>query len=383
MLKRSHVLLPIGLVAVVSGDFLCGADDQGQEAITFTKLQSIKVAANVVALSPSGNRLAVSLDSDDHTIILYEKNKAGQYKAERSHSIKNFKANNIVLHPDDDSDQFACWGYTWLSTTKDIGTSESYFITSHQFKLLHSDPVSDGAYNSEGSQFASLRYHKLPGHKLYRQKISIWNTENKQLLREFDDFKIRDDFQIWFDAIQYHNDSNILMALGNNRVPRPCITYAINTDEMEINLVRVFDPKFKDALITINGNVVLSTKKPVGHKDEVYEYNIQLASACDLLYKKDITVVEENLYNLICLDDSGPGPPYLYAGCNGPSVGVWRLEEKEKKKETPKAGLIWDPHATLSKDGRVLVGVDTHKLTIYEVIKAAIGTVNNGNLRNE
>ena len=55
---------------IASGDFLCGAHDQVQEDITFTELQRIKVAASVVALSPSGNRLAVSLRDDDHTIIL-------------------------------------------------------------------------------------------------------------------------------------------------------------------------------------------------------------------------------------------------------------------------------------------------------------------------
>ncbi len=365
MLKRSHVLLPIGLIMIASGDFLCGADDQGQEAITFTELQRIKIAASVVALSPSGNRLAVSLDSDDHTIILYKKNKEGQYKHRHSYSIKDFKARNIVLHPDDNSNQFACWGPTWSSTTKEWGRSETYFITHPKIDFLHYDYVIDGAYNSEGSQFASLRYDQ----KSSRQKISIWNTENKQLLREFDDFKIRDDFHIWFNTIQYHNDSNILMALGNNTVKtRPCVTYAIDTDNMEINLVRVFDPKFEDALITTNGNVVLSTQKPVGYGDMLYHYNILLASACDLLSEKNTTVVEENLWPLTCLDDSGPGPLYLYAGCDGPSVGVWRLEENEKKK-APRVGTLWHHGAKLSKDGETLVGKDSKELTIYKVVR--------------
>ena len=364
MLKRSHVLLPIVLIMIAWGDFLCGADDQGQKAIMFTKLQSLKVAASVVALSPSGNRLAVSLDSDDHTIILYEKNKAGQYEDKYSYSIKDFEARNIALHPDDDSKQFACWGPTWSSTIKEWGRSETYFITHPKIDFLHYDYVRDGAYNSEGSQFASLRYDS----KSSRQKISIWNPKNKQLLREFDDFQNRDDFKIWFEAIQYHNDSNILMALGNNMVKtRPYVTYAINTD-MEINLVRVFDPKFEDALITANGNVVLSTQKPVGYGDMLYHYNILLASACDLLSEKNTTVVEENLWPLTCLDDSGPGPLYLYAGCDGPSVCVWRLEENEKKK-APRVGTLWHHGAKLSKDGRVLVGISSNGLTVYHVEK--------------
>ncbi len=364
VLKRSHVLLVSGLVAVASGDFLCGSDDQVQEAITFTELQRINVAASVVALSPSGNRLAVSLDSDDHTIILYKKNKVGQYEAEHSCSIKDFKAYNIVLHPDDDSNQLACWGYTWPSTTKEWGRSETYFITHPKRDFLHSDQMIDGAYNSEGSQFASLRYDP----KLSRQKISIWNTKNKQLLHEFDDFQIRYDFQIWFNAIQYHNDSNILMALGNSKLPRPCVTYAINTDNMKSNLVREFDSKFESALITANGNVVLSTQKPVEYKEDTwYGYNILLTSACNLLSEKNITIVDENLHRLIRLDDSGPGPLYLYAGCSGPSVCVWRLEENEKK-EAPRVDmLLWHHDAKLSKDGRVLVGISTHELTVYHV----------------
>jgi len=358
VLKRNHVLLVSSLVAVASGDFLCGADDQGQEAITFTELQRIKVAASVVALSPSGNRLAVSLDSDDHTIILYKKNKEGQYKHRHSYSIKDFKANNIVLHPDDNSNQFACWGCTSPSTKDDRG-HKTYFITSHQFKLLHSDSVRDGAYNSEGSQFASMQYDR----KLSRQKISIWNTEDKQLLRVFDDFSIR------FDVIQYHNGSNILMALRDNKFRGPCATYAINTDDMEINLVRVFDQKFEDALIAANGNVVLSTQKPVGYEENMgYEYNILLASACDLLYKKNTTIDEEKLWPLTCLDDSGPGPTYLYAVCDGPSVCVWRLEENEKK-EAPIVGTLWHHGAKLSENGRVLVGISSDELTVYHVEK--------------
>ncbi len=389
MLKRNHVLLVSCLIVLVSNYFLYGADDRGknfiqqlkqqfetgkaqhenkQEPIKFTELQRIKVAVSFVALSPSGNRLAVSLENENRPIIVYKKNEKGQYEQRSSYLIENFEANGIVLHPDDDSNQLACWGYG-------NNKYKTYLITP-TFDLLHHDQVRDGAYSPDGSQFANIQYDH--DHEL---KVSIWNTKTKQLCR-----KIDLDNEFGFNMIQYHNDSNILMVLGykyfkdgdGSSKEKDHIAYAINLENIKSRVVRIFDGKFENALITTRGNVVLCPRKLLGYEDELFDYNVLLASACDLLSKRNITIVDEKLGPLVGLDDSA-GPRYLYTQCNGPSISVWRLDDNEKKEVPEVATLLWHYDAKLSTDGRVVVGVGYNELTVYQVEKEAVTVTNNCN----
>jgi len=410
MLKRSHVLLVSCLIVVVSNSFLCGVDNRGkgfikrlkeqymkaakqhkddsdqketaqplqdtsnqegetsviapvtttdqakkkqQDPIKITELQRIKVAAGVVALSPSGNRLVVSLKNDEKTIMSYERDSEGKYKDTHSYSIDGFEAYNIVLPPDDDSKQLACW------VQKGKNEFRAYFLIPHVFKILHYDQVSDGAYSHNGLQLASIQHDK----SIMRQNISIWNTENNQLLHRISLEKIVVNSSIELKTIQYHRAGNMLMILGHKKDKKDAkVVCAIDIDDIENYSKQVF-AEFEDALITPNGNVILKS-----NNSNWGETHIQLASACNLLLKNNI-IIPESPGALEALDDSGLGPLYLYKNNDEErKTNVWQLD-REKCTAEKVGSMPWSTLLELSQDGSTLVRKNQDELIIHQVEK--------------
>ena len=331
------------------------AEEKKQDPIKITELQRIKVAAGVVALSPSGKRLVVSLKNDENTIMLYKKNTEGKYEEKDSYSIEGFEPYRIELSPDDNSKQLACW------VQKGKDEFRAYFLIPHVFKIVHYNQVEDGAYSPNGSQLASIQHDQT----IMGQNISVWNTQNNQLLRRIPLEKMGVNPSIKLDTIQYHRAGNMLMTLGHKKENYDDkVVYAIDIVDMESYSKQFFGAEFVNALITSNGNVIL--KSTNSNKGETL---IQLASACNLLLKNNI-IIPEKPGLLEALDDSGSGSLYYLYKNNDKErkTNVWQLDRKECTAE--KVGSVpWSNLLALSQDGSTLVRKNQGELTVYKVEK--------------